>query len=686
MKWNLPTLAAFKKAGHTGNKDTSSSNLKEVKDNVQSNDTGETRNLNETSSITSNSELNDTLISIGDQNEEKHNDDSKNELSISSDKHNVAEKNNCFSKDSDENSSIKQLYLSNSPSNSLKEESVDNFEPIIDFLQGDATRTSPDNRKITVNINTLVENVLEMNSENDEGTNSKIEEDIRKYVINEVYSIDENVATNETDEVGEQCEVVVEDLSDNTNKCSATISFTQRNNDGTEMKLPTHDPSIMIRTAILNLKKRGGSSLPSIKKYIQNRYDIDVIKNSKSFQDALSRDLRRAKIVRLQNKNNVICYKLAKCMKPNLKSSKRTASVGKRIQSTSTHPGKTCNKDRMEEKEKVRAIIKMMKRIERNHVGQNCQNQNESTQSSNASTSDQAQDQILTNVSNNQLQTNNMNTTDEDRQCWVCFASDEDDESLAWVTPCRCSGTTKWVHHECLQRWIDEKQKGAPGTIVKCPQCGTQYEIQYPDANSFILLLDIGERLGRLGFPFLTIGVTLGGLYWCGLSYGAATIVQVCGYKRGLEMLRNTHPILLGVALPFIPTMLLVGKFFPWEDLALRCLRRVLPKVPLCRYIMPIFCMREGQLSTSQQVVTPITQTTISIPRTICGALFFPTISTVVGSLLFKNIESNIQRTLLGAATFVLGKGAIKIYHKQYNFIRQTQRKIIDFKVSSSNE
>jgi len=34
---------------------------------------------------------------------------------------------------------------------------------------------------------------------------------------------------------------------------------------------------------------------------------------------------------------------------------------------------------------------------------------------------------------------------DDKRYCWVCFATDEDDRSVAWVQPCNCRGTTKWV-------------------------------------------------------------------------------------------------------------------------------------------------------------------------------------------------------------------------------------------------
>lgn len=33
------------------------------------------------------------------------------------------------------------------------------------------------------------------------------------------------------------------------------------------------------------------------------------------------------------------------------------------------------------------------------------------------------------------------------RYCWVCFATDEDDENAEWVQPCNCRGTTKWVSY-----------------------------------------------------------------------------------------------------------------------------------------------------------------------------------------------------------------------------------------------
>lgn len=39
---------------------------------------------------------------------------------------------------------------------------------------------------------------------------------------------------------------------------------------------------------------------------------------------------------------------------------------------------------------------------------------------------------------------------------------------------------TLQVHQMCLQRWVDEKQKGNLVGKVSCPQCNTEYIIVYP--------------------------------------------------------------------------------------------------------------------------------------------------------------------------------------------------------------
>lgn len=71
------------------------------------------------------------------------------------------------------------------------------------------------------------------------------------------------------------------------------------------------------------------------------------------------------------------------------------------------------------------------------------------------------------------------------RSCWVCFATDEDDRTAEWVRPCRCRGSTKWVHQACLQRWVDEKQRGNSTARVACPQCNAEYLIVFPKLGEF---------------------------------------------------------------------------------------------------------------------------------------------------------------------------------------------------------
>ena len=52
---------------------------------------------------------------------------------------------------------------------------------------------------------------------------------------------------------------------------------------------------------------------------------------------------------------------------------------------------------------------------------------------------------------------------EEERQCWVCFASEEDDPVAAWVHPCLCKGTTKWVHQVWPQNQKEQFESYAVG-------------------------------------------------------------------------------------------------------------------------------------------------------------------------------------------------------------------------------
>uniref|UniRef100_A0A3P8ZLB4 E3 ubiquitin-protein ligase MARCHF5 n=1 Tax=Esox lucius TaxID=8010 RepID=A0A3P8ZLB4_ESOLU len=183
-----------------------------------------------------------------------------------------------------------------------------------------------------------------------------------------------------------------------------------------------------------------------------------------------------------------------------------------------------------------------------------------------------------------------------EKHCWVCFATEREDRVAEWVSPCRCKGCTKWIHQACLQRWLDEKQKGNSGGAVSCPQCGTEYSIVFPKMGNMIRWEDYILRL------------------W------------------------QRHSSKLQLLLPGIG--------------------RPLPRIPA-----------DGGHGGDH----------LSVSRTLCGALIFPSVASLVGRLIFSRIPSSLQRTVLGGIAFVVMKGVLKVYFKQQQYLIQANRHILNY-------
>ncbi|KAJ0170813.1 hypothetical protein K1T71_013585 [Dendrolimus kikuchii] len=272
------------------------------------------------------------------------------------------------------------------------------------------------------------------------------------------------------------------------------------------------------------------------------------------------------------------------------------------------------------------------------------------------------------------------------KSCWVCFATEADDRLAAWVQPCKCIGTTKWVHQSCLQRWVDEKQRGNITRKVLCPQCKAEYIVVFPSMGAFVALLDAMEEITHKISPFVAGGVLLGSIYWIAITYGAVTVMQVVGHREGLEMMESADPLVLLVLLPTIPVTLISAKMYNWEDSVLLFLRKYCAKIPALSYILPF-----GNVDNDRgAIVTGPTNNQnqnqnshLSPTRIFCSALLLPTISTIIGKIFFRSIQNNIHRTLLGGLTYITIKGALKIYHKQMLYIRHSSRKILDYTESN---
>ena len=130
----------------------------------------------------------------------------------------------------------------------------------------------------------------------------------------------------------------------------------------------------------------------------------------------------------------------------------------------------------------------------------------------------------------------------------------------------RCRGTTKWVHQACIQRWVDEKQKGNSALNVECPQCGTSYTIRFPRPTFVVTILDSGDMLIQRLCPIITGGVCVGSIYWTMVTFGAVTVMQTVGHDRSLVIMERADPMLLLVSLPLVPVGLIIGQMIRWEE------------------------------------------------------------------------------------------------------------------------
>ena len=88
--------------------------------------------------------------------------------------------------------------------------------------------------------------------------------------------------------------------------------------------------------------------------------------------------------------------------------------------------------------------------------------------------------------------------------CRICF---EDNNEL--ISPCRCSGTSKWIHLECLQKWRFTSTN--PNSVIKCSTCNTKYNITYISNNSitkflFTFLCNYPSTFYMINYIFIILG------------------------------------------------------------------------------------------------------------------------------------------------------------------------------------
>jgi len=75
------------------------------------------------------------------------------------------------------------------------------------------------------------------------------------------------------------------------------------------------------------------------------------------------------------------------------------------------------------------------------------------------------------------------------KECRICFIDENMEPTKSFINPCACSGTSKWVHLECLNRWRNEGSN--PSSDSKCSECLTEYNIIQHNLDPEILIYKI---------------------------------------------------------------------------------------------------------------------------------------------------------------------------------------------------
>lgn len=152
------------------------------------------------------------------------------------------------------------------------------------------------------------------------------------------------------------------------------------------------------------------------------------------------------------------------------------------------------------------------------------------------------------------------------------------------------------------------------------------------------------------------------------------------GYEEGRLMIEESDPLLLVIGLPVIPIALILAKLIKWEDFILRLWKKNAIKIPRPLSYLIQNPPTKSRPSCDQILLDPGFNEPLGCTRMICGALLLPTVSAIVGQIFFSKFSgSQWRRSLIGGLTFLLFKGAMKIYLRKSQYVRYSKRFIKNY-------
>lgn len=244
------------------------------------------------------------------------------------------------------------------------------------------------------------------------------------------------------------------------------------------------------------------------------------------------------------------------------------------------------------------------------------------------------------------------------------------------LSACKCR--KKLAHVSCFNNFIDLKQNGNINIQIECAQCNFKYEFVYPYNCMSLQLLDFLDQSLNASSNLLTVGVVAASTYWCSLSFGILTILQIYGFDKGVDVVSNSNFLFSAIFLPLIPVVLVLARFTP-------CQNTIEKMFPTClKYKQKQNKKTHNEESDDDDDEEKLNSKFISKIRLIVGGLMLPTIAVSLDRLVFGTLGfkgSSLLRTTLVGLAFIGLKGASKVVYCHKKLNQEEMRDIKDFKL-----
>ena len=158
-----------------------------------------------------------------------------------------------------------------------------------------------------------------------------------------------------------------------------------------------------------------------------------------------------------------------------------------------------------------------------------------------------------------------------EKQCRICLESDNTNDLIA---PCLCSGTSKYVHRQCLDQWRAQDINGE--CFFKCNECQENYQLGTSTKKCSNILMFISKFLStQIFWTFIFFILILQVLYFMfsELDPDGKLISSFLGSE--IKSKNDEYYLLsITVLLGFISTLLIIHEcyiFFNYRNYSIYC-------------------------------------------------------------------------------------------------------------------